>query len=137
MSPSPIFVDTNVFVYAFDRSDTTKHARALSIIDTERDRIVVSTQVLVELHAVCTAKLGLDRAAASRIIDSVARFPVVDTDRTLVLEASALAASDQLSIFDAAIICAAIRAGCSELATEDLQTGRHFDELVVIDPFAD
>lgn len=137
MTRSPIFIDTNVFVYAFDRSDPTKHDRALSIIDTERDRIIVSSQVLVELHAVCTHKLGLDRSAASRIIDSVARFPVVDTDRTLVLEAGALAASDQLSIFDATIVCAAIRAGCSVLSTEDLQAGRRFDELEVVDPFAD
>lgn len=136
MSAQRIFVDTNVFVYALDKTDPAKRAMAMELIDTHRDDIVVSTQVLVELWAVCNRKLGLDAKTSRRMVDAVGAFRVVDTDRDLVLAAADLSASDRLSIFDSLIVRAAQRAGCERLMTEDLQTGRLFDVLLVENPFA-
>mgnify|MGYP002738849529 CR=1 FL=1 len=131
-----IFLDTNVFVYALDRTDPAKRAVAMALIDTQRDDIVVSAQVLVELWAVCIRKLGLDPGTSRRMVDAVGAFRVVDTDRDLVLAAAGLSASDQLSIFDSLIVRAAQRAGCEKLMTEDLQAGRLFGDLLIENPFA-
>ena len=45
------FVDTNVFDSAVDRRDAARRVRALNVVATTGDKIVVSTQVLLELHA--------------------------------------------------------------------------------------
>lgn len=129
------FIDTNVFAYALDRADPSKRARAQQVIAERGDHILVSTQVLIELYAVCTRKLSMSSASTQRAVGAVARFPVVDTDRALVLSAVALSESAHLSIFDAAIIAAAQRAGAETLLTEDLSAGQRFGELVVVNPF--
>ncbi len=130
-----VFVDTNVFAYALDGSDIAKQARAREVIHERRRSIVVSTQVLIELYAVCTRKLGMTRTHARAAVEPLGGFPVIDSDRALVLQAMALAEQAQLSIFDAAIACAAQRAGCRTLLTEDLNAGQAFDGLVVENPF--
>ena len=130
-----VFVDTNVFAYALDAADPIKQQRAQTVIRDRRDAIVVSTQVLIELYAVCTRKLGMDRPDAREAVESVAGFPVTDTDRALVLDALRLAERATLSVFDAAIVCAAQRAGCRAVLTEDLNAGQRFGDVVVENPF--
>jgi len=132
----PVFVDTNVFVYALDRSEPVKRQRAIEVIDKHRKRVIVSTQVLIELHAVCTRVLELDRSDAAKAVAAVAAFPVVSADRELILDATALAERRGLSIFDATIIRAAARAGCAELLSEDLSAGQELDGVTVTNPFA-
>lgn len=136
MTEAPAFVDTNVFAYALDSADPSKQARAQELVEERRSEIAVSTQVLLELHAVCTSKLGMTREDARTAVESIADFPVTSTDRALVLKAADLAAGAELSIFDAAIVCAAQRAGCTVLLSEDLDPGQRFDGLVVENPFA-
>ena len=97
---------------------------------------MVSTQILFELYAVCTRKLGMDRSDARAAVRAVADFPVTHTDRALAVDALQLAATAQLSIFDAAIVCAAQRSRCQTLLSEDLNTGQCFGEVVVENPFA-
>lgn len=130
-----VFVDTNVFAYALDVSDAAKREGAIQVINEQRSEIVISTQVLIELQAVCTRKLAMSRADARAVVTAVAGFPVVDTDRQMVLDALALAEASELSIFDAAIVCAAQRARCDVLLTEDLNAGQVFGSVVVRNPF--
>jgi len=136
MTSTLVFVDTNVFAYALDRADTTKQRLAQDVIHEHRRAIVVSTQILFELYAVCTRKLGMDRSDARAAVRAVADFPVTHTDRALAIDALQLAAAAQLSIFDAAIVCAAQRSRCHTILTEDLNAGQRFGEVVVENPFA-
>ncbi len=136
MTSAPVFVDTNVFAYALDRADTAKQRLAQAVINEHRRAVVVSTQVLFELYAVCTSKLGMERGDAHAAVRAVADFPVTHTDRALAIDALQLAATAQLSIFDAAIVCAAQRSRCRTILTEDLNAGQHFGEVLVENPFA-
>lgn len=136
MSPPRVFLDTSILVYTLDIQEPEKQKRAVDLIAEQRSGIVISTQVLVELHAVCTRKLHLSPAAAREVVAGAAKFPVVDTDRRLVGSAMDRAAAHQLSIFDAMIVAAAQRGGCVVLFTEDLNPGQRFGELVVENPFA-
>lgn len=67
---------------------------------------------------------------------ALATLPVVATDRRLVLDALDTAAESQLSLWDAIIVEAAIRGGCDELYTEDLNAGQAIKGVTVVNPFA-
>ncbi|MGI8730312.1 MAG: PIN domain-containing protein [Solirubrobacteraceae bacterium] len=131
-----VFVDTNVFAYALDDADVDKRDIARATVESYRRRIVVSTQVLMELYAVCSRKLRMQRESAAGAVRAVALFPVVGTDRELILDAVTLAVDAQLSLFDAAIIAAADRAGCEMLLTEDLNPGQLVGAVEIVNPFA-
>lgn len=132
------FVDTNVFVYAVDADEPEKRATAIALLDELKGRIAVSAQVLNEYYVTVTRKLARPQSSeeAELSVRSLAKLPVVDLDRELVLAAVALSRSAQLSLWDAAIITAAQRAGCERLYSEDLNAGQVFEGATVIDPFA-
>ena len=64
---------------------------------------------------------------------------VVDTPLALTLElhaaTRAFAEDHRLSFYDALIIAAALEAGCDTLFTEDMQHGRKFGGLTIVNPF--
>lgn len=131
-----VFLDTNVVVYAFDRADPQKQAAAISILENG-DRLVVSTQVLLETWWVLTRRLPepLTEDQASAVIDSLSELPVVNTDPELVHRAIRMARQSVIAIWDAMIIEAARSAGCRRVLSEDLQDGRDFGGVVVENPF--
>ena len=73
MSVEPRFVDTNVLVYLFDSDAPEKQARARDLVREERDRLVVSVQVLGEFYVTVTRKLAapLSVEAAARAVDAL------------------------------------------------------------------
>jgi predicted nucleic acid-binding protein len=130
------FLDTNVVVYAFDRADPVKQARAISILEGD-DRLVVSTQVLLETWWVLTRRLAepLPEDHASSIIDTLTELPVVNTDPELVKRAIRTSQQSGTAIWDAMIIEAARSAGCHRVLSEDLQDGRNFSGMAIENPF--
>lgn len=50
--------------------------------------------------------------------------------------AIAIARDHGLSFFDALIVSSALEAGCDRLYSEDLQDGRRFPGLTIVNPFA-
>jgi predicted nucleic acid-binding protein len=135
----PVFVDTNVLVYARDASEPDKQPRALAWIEylwgSQTARL--SYQVLQEYYATTTRKLkpGLSpEGARADIRDLLAWRPVpVGAE---VLEAGWLA-EDRfgLSCWNTLIVAAARITGCEHLLTEDLQHGSDLDGLRVVNPF--
>ena len=135
----PVFVDTNVLVYARDASEPEKQPQAAAWIDhlwrTRTARL--SFQVLQEYYATTTRKLepGLTpEQARADVRDLLAWRPVsVGTD---LLELG-WSVEDRfgLSCWDALIVAAARIAGCECLLTEDLQHGAELEGLQVVSPF--
>ena len=74
----PFFVDTNILVYADDRSDRRKQtlARDLVGLALTSGKGRLSTQVLTEFFAVATRKLGLAAATVRRRVEVYASLPV-------------------------------------------------------------
>ena len=134
-----VFVDSNVLLYAHDRSETDKqpvaHAwlEALGADKTGR----VSPQVLREFYWNATRRLArpLTRAAARDVVRKFAPWSVAADDAALVDEAWKLEDRSQLAWWDALIVASAIRADCRWLLTEDLQDGQRFGHVVVVNPF--
>ncbi|MCL2850105.1 MAG: PIN domain-containing protein [Micrococcales bacterium] len=131
-----VFLDTNVLVYRFDRTDPARQRTAAALLAREDVDFVVSTQVLIELFAVLTGKFAVPRADATRVLREL-DLPVVVTDRTFVLDAAATATSHQLPIFDALILQAAAQSDCAELWSEDFSSGSELRGVRIVNPFSD
>lgn len=132
------FVDTNVLVYAVDRADAAKQARALEILEADgAERLVISTQVLCELYVVVTRKLAqpLDEEEAAGRVGDLAKLPTVATDTRLVETAIARSRESRISFWDALIVAAAETAGCGRLLSEDLSHGSTLGAVTVENPF--
>ena len=134
---APFFVDTNVLVYADDRSAGAKRDRARELISRSfrEGGAKLSTQVLAEFFAAATRKLGLSAASARRRVEIYAGLEVFRPSVDHLLGAIDLHRLHELSIWDALIVRSALASGCAILYTEDLQHDQVFDGLRIVDPF--
>ena len=131
------FFDSNVIVYAFDPTAGLRHARAFNLVEQHAlaGNLVISTQVLQESYSVLTRKRGVSPEVARTGLTQLAGQQVVPSSAAFVLEAMAFAEQQQLSIWDALVVTAALEARCDVLFTEDLQSGRRYGSLEVVNPF--
>lgn len=132
-----VFFDSNILLYADDADAGAKMEIARGLLrGAMRDRTgVVSTQVLQEFYVNARKKLRLDGAAARARVEVYLGFDVVTVTPALVLAAVDLNRLDSLSFWDALVIRAAEHAGCDTLFSEDLQAGRRFGPVRVVNPF--
>ena len=134
-----VFVDTNVLVYARDRTDEDKQRRALewmtALWDEARGR--TSVQVLQEYYVTLTRKLDPPRSAEEAREDVVALgvWDPVLPDLAILERGWNVEDRYGLSWWDALIVAAALGAGARWLLTEDLQDGQDLFGLTVVDPF--
>lgn len=135
----PVFVDTNVLVYARDASDPEKQATAGAWIDHLWTRAIgrLSVQVLQEYYVTVTRKLqpGLPTEEAREDIRDLAAWRPVRIDEGIVDSAWRIEDRFELSFWDSLIVAAAQAAGCKALLTEDLQHDLMIDGLRIANPF--
>lgn len=133
-----VFFDTNVLLYAddADAGPKTGVARALLRRAMSERTGVLSTQVLQEFYVNARKKLQLDGAAARARVEVYLSFDVVSVTPALLLAAVDLNRLDAVSFWDALVIRAAEHAGCDTLYSEDLQAGRRFGPVRIVNPFA-
>lgn len=135
------FVDTNILVYAHDRSTGVKHRRAQELLERLWDsgQGVLSTQVLQEL---C---INLRRKAANPLpadevrllIREYSTWEVVTNTPQSVLLALDIELRYKTSFWDALILQAAESAGASILYSEDLSAGQCYGSIQVVNPLID
>ena len=132
-----VFVDTNIFVYADDRTAKTKRVRARAVLSEliRTRRAVVSTQVMQEYFAAAIKKLGLSPERARIRVERLNRLEVVLIRPELILGAIDLCRLHALSFWDALVIRSASAAGCGRLLSEDMQDGQTIDGVKVENPF--
>jgi predicted nucleic acid-binding protein len=132
------FLDTNVLLYADDPGDAAKQRRAEDLFEELRlgGTGVVSTQVLQEYYSAATRRLKIAPERARDRAEIVARLQIVQTDTRLVFAAMDLSRLHRLNFWDALIVEAARAGGCVRLYSEDMQAGRRFGGVEVVNPFA-
>ena len=132
-----VFFDTNLLVYCTDATapDKLTSARSLVARASTAGEAVVSTQVLIELFHTLTCKQKMSSIAAQTLILAYTAWPIVDSDVAMVNAAIEKSIVYQLSIWDAMVVEAAIRAEADTLYTEDLTHGQRFGTLTVVNPF--
>lgn len=97
---------------------------------------MLSTQVLQEYFVATTRTQHVDAGVARDKVALFAKFSLVTIGTDLVLRAIDRHRQDKLSFWDGLIVEAALTAGCTILYSEDMQPGRRFGALQVINPFA-
>lgn len=137
--PGRQFVDTNILVYAHDRSAGEKHEIAKTLIEhLWRTRSgVLSTQVLQEVCVNLRRKAGrpLSAAATRELITDYLSWHLIVNDGSAVLTALELEEKLQKSFWDALILCAAQTAGADILYSEDFEHGRTYGSVRAVNPF--
>jgi predicted nucleic acid-binding protein len=133
-----VFVDTNILVYAHDRSAGTKHELARQLLERlwEERSAVISTQVLQELYVNLRRQAAkpLSRARAAAIIEDYLSWEVVINDGKSILEALEIERAHRLSFWDALIVQAAIASRAEVLYSEDLNDGQRIAGVRVRNP---
>ena len=134
------FLDTNIFVYSFDRGAVAKSRRATQLIRTalNTQKGITSYQVVQEFFNV-----ALQRFAQPMKVDEAEQYystilrPLlgIQSSQALYLEALQFQSRYRLSWYNSLIVAAAIQAQCQILMTEDLQHGQKFADLRVENPF--
>ncbi len=136
--PDKYFVDTNILLYAHDRSAGVKHERARGVVErlwTSREG-VLSTQVLQELCINLRRKISrpLPAEEIRRIIQDYLSWEVVVNSPSSVLHALDIELRYQISFWDALVLQAAESSGAAVLYSEDLATGQRYGAIQVVNP---
>jgi predicted nucleic acid-binding protein len=133
------FVDTNVLVYAHDRSAGPKHTAAQALIQElwNSGLGVLSTQVLQEFCVSLRRKAARPLAAdeVRRLIQDYSTWEVITNTAESILRALEIEARYKTSFWDALIIHAAEASGASILYSEDLANGQQYVAVRVVNPF--
>ena len=131
-------LETNILIYSIDVSEGEKHERAKRLVDALLLRgATLPLQVLNELYFVCTRKKILPASAIESynhsLLTCMEIIPPIAAD---LVAAMRLHQSDGQQFFDALLLTTAARAGCKTFFSEDLQHGRSFGSLQIVNPFA-
>ena len=133
------FVDTNILVYAHDRSAGSKHQRARLLIEDlwKSGQGVLSTQVLQELCINVRRKASrpLSVEEARRLIQDYLSWEIVVNNPSAVLQALDIEGRYKISFWDALIVQAAESSGVAILYSEDLASGQSYGSVRVVNPF--
>jgi len=140
MNAARHFLDTNIFIYTFDRQAPNKAKRAEDLVADALDTGagMISYQVAQEFVAVARKPFRTPMTfeqIEKYWLTTLRPLLLVQFSTGLFLRALDLARRDQLSWYDSLIVAAAIQGDCEILYSEDLQHGRRFGDLVVQNPF--
>jgi predicted nucleic acid-binding protein len=135
------FIDTNILVFAYDRSAGEKHKIAAQLLEScwENENGCLSPQVLQEFYITVTQKIAipLDFQSSQQIVSDLTHWRLHSPDAGDLLQAIDLQHQHQLPFWDALIVHSATCLGCRQLLSEDLSHGQVFGKLQVVNPFKD
>ena len=133
------FVDTNILVYAYDRSAGERHLRASNLVTElwQSGSGCLSIQVLQEFYVVVTRKLSPISFADLRVVLSdLTLWRVHAPVAADVLAAADLHQRYQVSFWHAMILRSAVHLGCTTVWSEDLNPGQAYQGVQIKNPFA-
>ena len=137
-----IFVDTNVLVYAYDRSEPEKQQQALAVLNrlVTTKTGVISTQVMAEFFVTVTRKitppLTVDEGY-QRLANYLQAWTVVDLTGLVTLEAARGVRDYQFNFWDAQIWAAARLNQIPIVFSEDFSVGSTIEGVRFVNPFAE
>ena len=135
------FLDTNIFVYAFESPATHKARRARQLISEalKTRKGIISYQVVQEFFNVAFKRFAqpISVPEAEQYFATVFRpILAIHSSPALYLEALSLFGKLGFSWYDSLIVAAATVGQCDVLYTEDLQDGRKIAGLLIQNPFS-
>ncbi|MGA7560877.1 MAG: PIN domain-containing protein [Terriglobales bacterium] len=132
------FLDTNVFVYAYQFNDRGKQRVARELVAAAvAGQFVISVQVLSEFASTLLHKASplATPDAVAAILDRLSPIKLVVSDGELVRRAVEARATYGIHFYDGMIVAAAERAGCGRILSEDFSAGQEYFGVTVSNPF--
>jgi predicted nucleic acid-binding protein len=136
--PAPHFLDTNILLYAYDRSDRGKQLIAHDLLRKAlAGNSMVSTQVLAEYASALLHKMSppVSPKDLKVILNALAPIRVILPDGDMVLRAVEARAEYGVHFYDGMIVAAAERGRCHRIWSEDLNAGQKYFGILVENPF--
>ena len=128
MPASGDFLDSNVLCYLFG-TDDAKADRAGELL---ANRPMISVQVLAEICNVASRKTRRSWSEIEEIIGTVIELcEIMPLTLDVQAQARAIAARTGYTIYDAQILAAAGKAGCSRVWSEDMYQGHRVEAFGV------
>ena len=132
------FVDTNLLVYAMDRTEPAKHRRGSDLLKRiiSDHTLVLSPQSLNECYHV----LAVRRRAAAvdevrRFVWSLSEFCTAPYDFTVTQLAWIIGDRHGFGWWDCMLLASASLARCEMFFTEDMQHDRRVGTMTILNPF--
>ena len=137
MNGDKYFVDLNVFLYIFDKTNRTKQARGEAWLAWLRENTcgALSWQVLQEFYGNALRKFGADPGKTRHQVKLMSEWNPPDVTLGMIERAWHWIDQAQVSFWDGLIVAAAERTRCSFLLSEDLQDGQKFGSVTILNPF--
>ena len=131
-----LFIDSNIFLYAFSDKELSKQVTAKNIILNGSPTI--SVQVINEVSNNLLKKLHFHENEVSCFIENCyERYSVVNLTQEIFITASKLRNDKQFSYYDSIIVASALINQCHVLYTEDMQHVQIIGHsLKILNPFS-
>jgi predicted nucleic acid-binding protein len=134
-------LDTNVLVYAHDRSEPEKQSRAHQILSAMflRGRANLTTQVVGEFFRIVTQKIAAPVPVGDaylQVMDLIRTWPVLHVTPMIVLEAARGVRDHHLPFWDAQVWATARLNQISVVLSEDFSDGSVLEGVRFANPFA-
>ena len=132
-----VFIDTNVWVYALSAQDHVKKSKAVELIakSYRDDAICVSSQVLKEFANFAFKKTKKSVSEINAMLSKIGSYTFVADTKELIAEGVIGKEMWQVGFYDALIIAAANKVGCTTVFTEDLNSGQKYGNVIAVNPF--
>ena len=131
-----IFLDSNIFLYAFSNQDMIKKDISSKLLLD--DNHTISIQVINEVSNIMLKKLKFTNSEIKEFIkDSYNRYSVINISEDIFLKACDIRKNYNISYYDSLIISSAIESNCDFLYSEDMQHNQQIEKLKIINPFID
>ncbi len=132
-----VFLDTNVFLYAFLNQDVAKKSKAAMLIAQSIKDCVgyVSMQIVKGFCNVMVKQSGKTAAEIGKAVAIFGKLQIVDGSLKLIQRALEIREAFGLQFYDSLLLASAERAGCDVLYTEDLNDGQLYGTVRVVNPF--
>lgn len=133
------FLDTNILVYAVDRTDKSKNEKAVAIVQNalrKRSDYALFTQTLAEFANVALRKLEMPGGDVIDFLGMFRRIRTLQPDGELVGRGVEIKLLYGMQFYDAMMVAAVERDGAAEILTEDLSDGQRYAGVLARNPFA-
>jgi predicted nucleic acid-binding protein len=131
-----VLLDTNLWVYLYSKNPADKYEKVNTLLSSQIESLIMSTQILGELYNVLLKKKFRTQAQAQEIISQlIAGFDITEIPATQVIEAIKINVRYGYSYWDSLLVSTALLNNCSILYSEDMQHDQLIEgKLKIINP---
>jgi predicted nucleic acid-binding protein len=132
------FIDTNVFIYAFEKTKSQKKLKAVELIKNKTIHFSTSIQVLNEFVSATVKKDLLPKEEAVKTALLIENdFEIFPLDRHVFIKGMEIFKDkkNHVSLWDSLIMASAILNECDILYSEDMQHNFVIENVTIKNPF--